>query len=91
MVNARSAILAGTILLVSAAVGMGTNLAFAQQGSNSGSFLPSCDVEASGYHSCNYLGLAQAIGAGLVAGVVAVAVGLGVYGRRYKYSAAAYA
>ena len=84
MANVRRVQLAGAILLASAAM-LSTNLAFGQTGN---SFFPPCQVSDKAYH-CDYLGLAQAIGATLVACIVAIAVGLGAYGRRFH--AAAYA
>lgn len=82
MVNVRSAKLASAVLLISAFAAT-TNLAFAQQ---SNSLFPPCTVSAAHY-DCSYVSMAQMIGAGLVVGVVAVAVGLGAYGRRYHVAA----
>ena len=84
MVNAHRAQLAGAILMLSAVAISGTNLAFAQSGS---SIFPTCTVVAVGYNSCADVGLAQEIGAILVACVVALAAGLGIAGVRHHVAA----
>jgi hypothetical protein len=117
--------LSATVLLLASAVTAvtGTNLAIAQQSSNSTSsnsttgstnstsgnttsnstssstpaatptstnttstdISGTCTVEQSGYHYCYNTDSARQIGIGIVAGVVALSVGLGAAGLRYRY------
>lgn len=75
MVNLVPTRMAGVIMTVGLVAMAGTNFAFAQQ--------PSCGEQAYGYIGCTPKETAQMYGAILVGGVVALALGFGVAGRKF--------
>ncbi len=76
MVSLSTARLAGLIMTTGLVVIAGTNSAFAQQ--------QPCGEQPYVYNvGCDPLGTAQMYAAALVAGIIALAIGLGVAGRKH--------
>ena len=79
MINLRSVQLAGTVVMACLAAVLGGNFAFAQE--SGGHVIPSC-TETPFVSQCNYTGLAQQIGIGMMIALIVFASALGAFSRR---------